>query len=318
MPRRGQRTAPAVWQHGRAHTPDLSPCTPPSTPRRSLRLGLLPGVLAGGGGGGRGRLVTVAFRSRPRGITSARSCDSSARGCLDARSARDAATRPASALARPRPFGRTGGCAACRTRRFGPGHADAGVHRPRPRRRGRVERGAARRGGGIVPEPDGSSKTGGFQHSRRGGAASPAPCMTRCTTAGMCRFIPPPRWGRRATSTPSPGRRRRTEARPVGQARGRARRHGAGAADGATKLVHGRARTRSRTAVPAGVGRAGAYSHSIVPGGLLVMSYVTRLMPRTSLTIRVATRVRNATSNGYTSAVMPSTEVTARSAHASS
>ncbi|MDE8345425.1 MAG: hypothetical protein POH28_04510, partial [Acidocella sp.] len=26
------------------------------------------------------------------------------------------------------------------------------------------------------------------------------------------------------------------------------------------------------------------HSHSIVPGGLLVMSYVTRLMPRTSLT----------------------------------
>jgi len=28
-----------------------------------------------------------------------------------------------------------------------------------------------------------------------------------------------------------------------------------------------------------------AYSHSIVPGGLLVMSYTTRLIPRTSLTI---------------------------------
>ena len=27
------------------------------------------------------------------------------------------------------------------------------------------------------------------------------------------------------------------------------------------------------------------YSHSIVPGGLLVMSYTTRLIPRTSLTI---------------------------------
>ncbi len=59
-----------------------------------------------------------------------------------------------------------------------------------------------------------------------------------------------------------------------------------------------------------------SHSHSIVPGGLLVMSYVTRLMPRTSFTMRVAVRVRNAMSKGYTSAVMPSTLVTARSAQA--
>jgi hypothetical protein len=32
-----------------------------------------------------------------------------------------------------------------------------------------------------------------------------------------------------------------------------------------------------------------AYSHSIVPGGLLVMSYTTRLTPLTSLMMRVAT-----------------------------
>lgn|GEM_PF-6398611 len=36
------------------------------------------------------------------------------------------------------------------------------------------------------------------------------------------------------------------------------------------------------------------YSHSIVPGGLLVTSYTTRLIPRTSLMIRVATRAKNA------------------------
>ena len=35
------------------------------------------------------------------------------------------------------------------------------------------------------------------------------------------------------------------------------------------------------------------YSHSMVPGGLLVMSYVTRLMPRTSLMMRVAVSPRN-------------------------
>lgn len=36
------------------------------------------------------------------------------------------------------------------------------------------------------------------------------------------------------------------------------------------------------------------HSHSIVPGGLLVMSYVTRLTPRTSLMMRAATRPRKA------------------------
>ena len=46
------------------------------------------------------------------------------------------------------------------------------------------------------------------------------------------------------------------------------------------------------------VTRMDSYSHSIVPGGLLVMSYVTRLIPRTSLTIRVATRARNSMLNG--------------------
>ena len=40
------------------------------------------------------------------------------------------------------------------------------------------------------------------------------------------------------------------------------------------------------------------YSHSIVPGGLLVTSYTTRLIPFTSLMILVATRLRNACSNG--------------------
>ena len=35
-----------------------------------------------------------------------------------------------------------------------------------------------------------------------------------------------------------------------------------------------------------------AYSHSIVAGGLLEMSYATRLMPRTSLMIRFEMRFR--------------------------
>lgn len=40
------------------------------------------------------------------------------------------------------------------------------------------------------------------------------------------------------------------------------------------------------------------YSHSIVPGGLDVTSYTTRLIPFTSLIILVATLDRNACSNG--------------------
>jgi hypothetical protein len=40
------------------------------------------------------------------------------------------------------------------------------------------------------------------------------------------------------------------------------------------------------------------HSHSIVPGGFDVTSYTTRLIPRTSLTMRVAVSARKAWSNG--------------------
>ena len=43
---------------------------------------------------------------------------------------------------------------------------------------------------------------------------------------------------------------------------------------------------------------AAGYSHSIVPGGFEVMSYVTRLIPGTSLMIRVAVSPRNSCENG--------------------
>lgn len=56
------------------------------------------------------------------------------------------------------------------------------------------------------------------------------------------------------------------------------------------------------------------HSHSIVPGGLLVTSYTTRFTPRTSLMMRVAARPRKSIGNGKKSAVIPSVEVTARSA----
>src|SRR6185437_9477410 len=54
------------------------------------------------------------------------------------------------------------------------------------------------------------------------------------------------------------------------------------------------------------------YSHSMVPGGLDVMSYTTRLMPRTSFTIRVEIALRTSYGSGTQSAVMPSSECTAR------
>lgn len=53
------------------------------------------------------------------------------------------------------------------------------------------------------------------------------------------------------------------------------------------------------------------HSHSIVPGGLLVMSYTTRLTLRTLLQMRVDTTLRNSGLKGYQSAVMPSVLVTA-------
>src|SRR5262249_55221869 len=60
------------------------------------------------------------------------------------------------------------------------------------------------------------------------------------------------------------------------------------------------------------------YSHSIVPGGLLVMSYTTRLIPRTSLMTRDEIRGSSSYGSCTQSAVMPSREWTARSASASS
>lgn len=63
------------------------------------------------------------------------------------------------------------------------------------------------------------------------------------------------------------------------------------------------------------VWRLEPYSHSIVPGGLEVMSYTTRLMPRTSLTIRLEMARSTSYGSGAQSAVMPSSECTARTQH---
>jgi len=57
------------------------------------------------------------------------------------------------------------------------------------------------------------------------------------------------------------------------------------------------------------------YSHSIVPGGFEVMSYTTRLIPRTSLTILLEIVRNTSYGRGAQSAVMPSSDSTARMAH---
>src|ERR1700736_67260 len=56
------------------------------------------------------------------------------------------------------------------------------------------------------------------------------------------------------------------------------------------------------------------YSHSIVPGGFEVMSYTTRFTPRTSFTIRFEIVFSTSYGSGTQSAVMPSSECTARTA----
>src|ERR1700722_5909797 len=56
------------------------------------------------------------------------------------------------------------------------------------------------------------------------------------------------------------------------------------------------------------------HSHSIVAGGLLLISYTTRLIPFTPLMISFDTSARNVYGKCAQSAVIPSTDVTARSA----
>ena len=57
-----------------------------------------------------------------------------------------------------------------------------------------------------------------------------------------------------------------------------------------------------------------SYSHSMVAGGLDEMSYTTRLIPRTSFTMRDEMVASRSCDRGTQSAVMPSRECTARRA----
>ena len=57
-----------------------------------------------------------------------------------------------------------------------------------------------------------------------------------------------------------------------------------------------------------------AYSHSIVAGGLLEMSYTTRFTPFTSLMMRLEIRAKTSHGKRAQSAVMKSSVVTARNA----
>jgi ethanolamine utilization protein EutQ len=73
--------------------------------------------------------------------------------------------------------------------------------------------------------------------------------------------------------------------------------------------------TRSTATGARAENRELAYSHSIVPGGLEVMSYTTRFTPFTSFTIREEIVFNTSCGSATQSAVMPSSELTARIAH---
>ena len=68
------------------------------------------------------------------------------------------------------------------------------------------------------------------------------------------------------------------------------------------------------TPLPGTPPQNGLHSHSMVAGGLELMSYVTRFTPRTSLMIRLEILPNTSAGNANQSAVMPSRLVTARSA----
>ena len=72
--------------------------------------------------------------------------------------------------------------------------------------------------------------------------------------------------------------------------------------------------TGQKPCIHAGLRRFDAHSHSIVAGGLLVMSYTTRLTPFTSLTMRLEAAARTSSGIRAQSAVMKSVVDTARRA----
>src|ERR1700722_1198015 len=77
--------------------------------------------------------------------------------------------------------------------------------------------------------------------------------------------------------------------------------------------VHNEVRSPNATAVWLAA-RSFPHSHSIVPGGLEVMSYTTRFTPFTSFTMRVEIFFSTSCDSGTQSAVIPSSELTPRMA----
>jgi len=72
--------------------------------------------------------------------------------------------------------------------------------------------------------------------------------------------------------------------------------------------------TGQKPCIHAGLSRFNGHSHSIVAGGLLVMSYTTRFTPLTSLMIRLDAAASSSSGRRAQSAVMKSVVDTARSA----
>ena len=111
--------------------------------------------------------------------------------------------------------------------------------------------------------------------------------------------------GHQVASEPHPARVEDRDERARGHLRARARGRPEARGRRARRMVPGRRRSRGLSAWP-------LYSHSIVPGGLLVMSSTTRLTSRISLIIRDAIRSSRSYGRRAQSAVIASSDVTAR------
>ena len=122
--------------------------------------------------------------------------------------------------------------------------------------------------------------------------------ITHASCCARAAFTPSCGAGSRADSIPSHGRRRRRSARPS-------------PVPGPLPTTMKSGPSERRAEAPLA---HTDYSHSIVAGGLPEMSYTTREMPGTSLTMRRDTRSRNSYGRCAQCAVMKSMVSTARSA----
>lgn len=84
--------------------------------------------------------------------------------------------------------------------------------------------------------------------------------------------------------------------------------------DPSTSSFHSQANGKIPLRMTLQISACRGHSHSIVPGGFEVTSYTTRFTPFTSFTIRLEIVFSTSCGSGTQSAVMPSSEWTARTA----